>query len=124
MLCVSLVSCDRGADTRPIRASELVGTWAIKDHKPTGSAQSNCATDYSYTLGEKGDFAGEFDEGGWTLEGNRLTITVTQSNYDTGGEGPLKPVSENPIVYQILNRTRSVVALTSNGTQLWSYACN
>ncbi|KAG5734279.1 hypothetical protein E4T56_gene14271, partial [Termitomyces sp. T112] len=39
-----------------------------------------------------GRYGGDLEDGVWSLSGNILTIKILRSNYDTGGEGPMRRV--------------------------------
>lgn len=91
---IGLTSRVIAAPTPSVTSRQIVGTWVTSDARSPGSAMALCGTDANDDFLPKGKYAGLFEEGAWSVSRGVVTITVTRSNYASGGEGPMKRLSK------------------------------
>ena len=68
---------------------DLVGSWVVTHGNSKSEA---CQSDFVSDFLPDGRYGGDLEDGVWSLAGNILTIKILRSNYDTGGEGPMRRV--------------------------------
>jgi len=107
-------------------AREFAGsTWVAKDAPPSGSVEDNCAADAGLSVDEGGGYAGLYESGSWTVQDRQLIVTVMQSNDDTGGEGPERPLRP-PRVYRwtIDSIADDIATLHDRDAKSWMFRCS
>ncbi|WCT76597.1 hypothetical protein [Novosphingobium humi] len=73
---------------------ELVGRWAVLHGNTKSEA---CRSDFISDFLPDGRYGGDMEDGVWSLSGDILTVKILRSNYDAGGEGPMRRLRQPEI---------------------------
>jgi hypothetical protein len=104
---------------------EISGKWVSSDTPPSGKLDMICATDESDWFLPAGKYQGLFEEGMWHVARGVLTISVTRSNYSSGGEGPLRRLTTPEVRTFTIESVRNGLAKvrTAKGSA-WLIRCS
>jgi hypothetical protein len=105
---VSAASPARQSDA--VLSREMLGYWVASASPPSGNAAFSCETDSGDSFEPRGVYSSLFEEGSWAVKNGVLTIRVTRSNADTGGEGAMRQLKPPQVRTMRLESVRNGVA--------------
>jgi hypothetical protein len=104
--------------------SRLVGDWVPLASPPSNDARDICATDATMSLESDGDYEGLFDRGRWQFADGRLTVSVTYSNENSGGEGPEHPLDPPHVLkFALKGLEGQVLTAEMDSAPVWLFRC-
>lgn len=120
---VSSASSARQSDA--VLAREMLGYWVASAGPPSKDAAFSCETDAGDSFELRGAYSSLFETGSWAVKNGVLTIRVTRSNADTGGEGRMKRLSPPRVRTLRLESARNGVArVRLGGRSSWLGRCD
>ena len=88
----------------------MVGKWVRTASKPSGKLASICDTDEDDWFLPGGRYEALYQQGVWSVNGGTMTISVTRSNYASGGEGPMKRLSKPEVQHLVIENLQNGLA--------------